>query len=162
LNTKTRVFYIKWHFAEQNSRLEKLSPDARLAYMDIFNRDGMGWHLPADHNRLAATLGYPLEAITELLTKFDWLFTAIDGRLHHTEVNEARDKADQISAKRSAAGKRGMESRWADNICYNKPDNKPVYDDVGVSSVKAPNGLKPKSANLENTLTSENTAGKPS
>jgi hypothetical protein len=159
LNTKTRVFYLKWHFAEQNARLEKLSPDARLAYMDIFNRDGMGWHLPADHNRLAATLGYPLEAITELLGKFDWLFTVIDGRLHHTEVNEARDKASQISAKRSAAGKRGMESRWAGNTCYNKPDNKPVYDVGDVSSVIAPSSLNPISPNLENTLTSENSAG---
>ena len=151
----TKFFCLpRYVFSEHDSRTGKLkSPEAKAAYYDIMNADGQGWPLPADRVRLATYLGYSLEAIDELLDRLGFLFTVENERLHHLSVIEARQKAADISAKRSAAGKRGMQSRWGDSNCNNKLDNKPsngVGTDTGVNGVLVP------ASNLENTLTSEN------
>lgn len=149
---QTYIFYQKWRYAEQHAILKELSPSATRAYLEILNRDGMGWSLPSEPQRLAAVLGVHADAVNEVLERFAHLFIVERGELHHRDVTDARLRAEALSRKRAAAGTRGAAARWQTDAdgnchdkshdnCYGKPDGKLLSD---VTYTEAPDGLKTK------------------
>ena len=133
-----------------------MSRDAQVAYIQLFNLDGMGFPLPASPDRLAAMMGLPLQAITEVFDKLGWLFTTDRDHIHHIEVSEAREKASELSEKRQAFGRRGGRATAANRTQANATANatsnccsKPVIDDVSDSARGTP------AENIENPLNSD-------
>ena len=108
----TRIFYVKWNFAEQQVLAQKLSADGFYTYIQMFNHDGIGWALPKNREQLALTLGVTAESVHEVLDKLACMFVIDSDRIYHKEILDARDKAAEISAKRTAAGKVGAAARW--------------------------------------------------
>ena len=87
----------------------------RLAYIDLLMLCHRLGKVPSDPKRLARLLGTRPGVIVDM---FEWVADEfdIDGdTMTHSFVEEQRADAAATSAKRSAAGRRGNDTRWVAN-----------------------------------------------
>jgi len=102
-----RIFYFDIKISEHYSRLSLLDRAEQYTYQELLWRDGMGWPLPRNPERLAAVLDAPPESVNGVLDKLGWLFITEGEHLHHAEILEARAKAAKRSARAAESGRKG-------------------------------------------------------
>lgn len=101
-----------------------------------------GCALRRDYNGLAWQLRVPTEAVKRVVEDYGLFQFSEDGKLFHSARLKAQmDAMSETRAKRSQAGKRGMESRWK-----TPPDNQTLNNGV-ITNVTTSDNIKEKKEN---------------
>lgn len=101
-----------------------------------------GCALRRDYNGLAWQLRVPTEAVKRVVEDYGLFQFSEDGKLFHSaRLKTQMDAMSETRAKRSQAGKRGMESRWK-----TLPDNQSLNNGV-ITNVTTLDNIKEKKEN---------------
>lgn len=107
-----------------------------------------GCALRRDYNGLAWQLRVPTEAVKRVIEDYGLFQFSEDGKLFHSARLKAQmDAMSETRAKRSQAGKRGMESRWK-----TPPDNQALNNGV-ITNVTTLDNIKEKKEKKDNITT---------
>tara|TARA_R110002051_G_scaffold323216_1_gene416084 strand:- start:1009 stop:1881 length:873 start_codon:yes stop_codon:yes gene_type:complete len=97
-------------------KVASMNMEERGVYITLLAYSWLEDGLPDNPEKLARLCGNPESWESSWLTVGECFFLADDGKLYNSKMEEIREELISYKNKMSNAGKKGMESRWKNNL----------------------------------------------
>ena len=101
-------------------KVASMNMEERGIYITLLAYSWLENGLPDTPEKLARLCGNPDGWESSWLTVGECFFLADDGKLYNSKMEEIREELISYKNKMSSAGKKGMESRWKNNLVKTK------------------------------------------
>ena len=101
-------------------KVASMNMEERGIYITLLAYSWLENGLPDNPEKLARLCGNPDGWESSWLTVGECFFLADDGKLYNSKMEEIREELISYKNKMSSAGKKGMESRWKNNLVKTK------------------------------------------
>ena len=125
-------------------KVATMSMEERGVYITLLAYAWLEEGLPQDEKKLARLCGNPKNFVKTWEVVSECFYIDEDDRLKNPKMEEIRETLHSYKKKMSDAGKKGMESRWKNNLVKTKL--KPSYNSSTSSSTSSSSSHKKKRA----------------